>query len=724
VSCSPSGPPSEYTRLQGSSSSSGPGCRKGGISWCDVKAAGFSFDGDVKVINRLFDILLVSRDDVQPVLLHAASVSQSNNEAQAFGAGDVAKASMVLSRSASETDVSLIRCDGNLALVAKEARIARGVSDIRCLVGCERNVVDKEVVSIIDGYAQGGVTLPHAVTFVPSSVSQVFPKLRNLSRRVYPAILSLVANLVDKGQAVVLPRITARELPGANSMPIHWVPKVGDPLGRLIADASGGLYPPNGVDDSLRDTARDMYGPIVLPREVEVATFLLKGVSDLRNPVLSVDDVAGAFSRLWLSHETAVQSMLDVSLADGTDVSVVLTSMYFGGTPCPYAWNPVSTALSQLLHARNMPNRMYVDDILRIGESASASIDGESTRDLICSVLTPGCLAAWAAGKANWGKPRLDFIGWTWDIVSLTVELTRRTVVRFVCRILDVLLAEHATVSQLQGIASLGARVSTVLSALKPLAFVVYSAFAGTNWRRSDATIQLSPLVRATLSWWLHLLVSAWNTGRHWSTPLYRIVVRQNTVSLQFDGSTTGVGGVSPALHSPDRGPAGQCTIPFAYRVVYDVGWSSSEQNTSELIGILFGVSCLVRLGLRGDSVRLVGDSQVALSWTNRGIKSLRAFRTYLLLQAIVLEGGFTFGESTLISSAENSIPDKLSRDVTVNSISCLAGHKSNVLRETWIQDVMVFVNPLTPFGVGVIDMASDYARADELTRCLFDCQI
>jgi len=181
VSTLPSGPPSEYTSLPESPSSSGPGCRQGGISWFDVKAADFVYNGNISVVDRLFDLLQVSKDDVKPVLLHAASVSQTINEAQAFGAGDVVKASIVLSRSASETAVSLIRCEGNLALVAKEARIARGISDIRCLVGCERIDVDAEIVSIIDGYAQCGVTLPHVVTFVPSSVSQVFPKLRNLS---------------------------------------------------------------------------------------------------------------------------------------------------------------------------------------------------------------------------------------------------------------------------------------------------------------------------------------------------------------------------------------------------------------------------------------------------------------------------------------------------------------------------------------------------------------
>jgi len=675
---------------------------------------------DSDVVVRLFECLHVAACDVEAVLQYAASVSRGSAEALAANAGDRMGASAVLGRCAERTSAMLVACKGDLSQVAATTRRSLKVQDIRQLKGLERVIVEDAHVKLIDEFASRGVTLPYAESFVPTCTSREYPPMRKLTQRVYPAILTLLANLVKKGQAVVLPRDVARGLPGANSLPIHWVPKPGDPLGRLIADASGGLFPPNGSDDAVKLQAKNVFGLIQLPREVEVAEFLLREVPKLSRPSLSVDDVSGAFSRLWLSHSSAVQAMLEVVLADGSEVSVILTSMYFGGTSCPYAWNPVSRALSDLLTARGLPNKIYVDDILRVGEATNSDAEGVSTKDILCGVLTPGTPDAWAEHKAKWGWPSLDFIGWTWDVVSLTVALTKRTVVRFVCRLITVLHGSSVTVIQMQGIASLGSRVSAVLIALRPLAFVVYSAFAGTNWRRSDARLVLSPLVRATLAWWLHLLSRAWNEGHGWRTPLYRLVARKNTVTIQFDGSTSGIGGVSPALHPLADGSPPCSTCAFAYRVVYEGPWSSSEQNTSELIAVLFGVACCVRVGLIGDSIGLVGDSQVALTWVARGIKSLRAVRTYLLLQSIVLHGGFTFGSSTQIPSEVNTIPDKLSRDINIADLPELAHHRADVLPSAWVRDALKFVNPLSPYGSEDADMVSDHNAVDQLTARLF----
>jgi len=709
---------------EGDASPKCPGWGIEGVCWLELKREPLTASGqpaDEDVVSRLFECLRVAPSDVEAVLQHAASVSRVSAESLAASAGDQVKASVVLGRCAEETSARMSEHGGDLARVAAAMRSSLGLKDIRCLEGQERITVTDAYVELIDEFATRGVTLPCADTFIPTCESRVYPTLRSLTGRVYPAILTLLANLAEKGQAVVLPREEARSLPGSNSLPIHWVPKPGNPLGRLIADASGGLFPPNGSDDAVKLLAKSIFGPIELPREVEVAEFLLREAPQLTRPSLSVDDVAGAFSRLWLTHKSAVQAMLEVTLADGSDVNVILTSMYFGGTSCPYAWNPVSCGLSQLLSAKGLPNKVYVDDILRVGEAANSQIDGISTRDVLCSVLTPGTTDAWAKHKADWGRTSLDFIGWSWDVESLTVSLTKRTVVRFMCRLVAVLNGNNATVSQLQGIASLGSRVSTVLCALRPLAFVIYSAFAGTDWRRTDVRIALSPLLKVTLAWWLHILARAWNEGHGWSTPLYRLVGRPNTLSLQFDGSTSGIGGVSPAIHPLAEASPPSSVRAFAYRVVFAETWSSGEQNTSELIAVLFGVACFARLGLSGVSVGLVGDSQVALTWAARGIRSLRAVRTYLLLQTIVLRGGYTFGAVTQIPSKANVIPDKLSRDVKIRDLPELAQHKADVLPSAWIRDALAFVNPLKPFGVEYVDMLSEYEAVDTLTSRLFD---
>ena len=340
---------------EGDASPKYPGLGIEGVCWVELKKEPLTTSGqpaDAAVVSRLFECLRVAPGDVDAVLQYAASVSRVSAESLAASAGDRVKASVVLGRCVEETSAIMSEHGGDLARVAAAMRRSLGLRDIRCLKGQERNTVTKAYVELIDEFATKGVTLPCADTFVPSCESRVYPSLRSLTERVYPAILTLLANLTEKGQAVVLPREVARSLPGSNSLPIHWVPKPGNPLGRLIADASGGLFPPNGSDDAVKQLAKSRFGPIELPREVEVAEFLLREAPKLTRPTLSVDDVAGAFSRLWLSHRSAVQAMLEVTLADGSDVSVILTSMYFGGTSCPYAWNPVSCGLSQLLAAK------------------------------------------------------------------------------------------------------------------------------------------------------------------------------------------------------------------------------------------------------------------------------------------------------------------------------------------------------------------------------------
>jgi hypothetical protein len=41
---------------------------------------------------------------------------------------------------------------------------------------------------------------------------------------------------------------------------------------------SGGDFPPNGVDKSVKAAAKDTFGPIRLPREMEIASYHLSGI--------------------------------------------------------------------------------------------------------------------------------------------------------------------------------------------------------------------------------------------------------------------------------------------------------------------------------------------------------------------------------------------------------------------------------------------------------------
>ena len=665
----------------------------------------------------LFSLLIIDRSDALEVIAYAAGSSKAAAEKAAAAAGDSCGASIALAKDLDRNVAWLAEEGGDVARLGKRARVALKVPDLSAV---RPYVPDSDAESrdldLLSAYATTGVELTYDSNYIPTSISGEFPPLRNLYQRVRPAVLSLLAALVSKGQAVVLPLDAARGLsPVSNSIPVHWVVKPSNVLGRLIADASGGVHPPNGP--SGREAAASHFGPIDLPREQEVAAFLLDARRSLVDPVLSSDDVAGAFSRLWLCPSSAAQSVLEVTLDDGTQVGVVLTSMFFGGSSCPFAWQVVSRVISRSLALNCLRNVIYVDDILRIGERATAAADGERAKRLICDILTPGSDIAWAEDKAQWGLDSLVYIGWSWAISSNTVSLTKRAAVRFMLRLLRARGVASISVREVQGLASLSSRFSGVIVNLRALSFVLYERVSG-SWENVDALINTTPLFLAAIEVLISFLAAAWNQGANWSTPLERLVSRVGTVAFQFDGSPSGVGGVCPPVAS--MGSPGVLVPPFAYSVPFSFGpLTSSEQNSSELIAVVVGLSCAVKLGLRDAVVDLVGDSRTALSWVVTRIRSERALRAYLVFLCLLEEARLSVGATYWLDSKANFVPDGLSRGEPVRSFPVLVNHQVTPLPPEWLASLLRFVNPTVPVPVTSSELLDLFATARSLVKML-----
>jgi hypothetical protein len=463
--------------------------------------------------------------------------------------------------------------------------------------------------------------------------------------------------------------------------------------------------------------ALERFGEISLPRESEVAAFLLSAKQTYANPVLSVDDVSGAFSRLYLSRSSAAQSTLEVCLDDGSNVGVVLTSMFFGGSSCPFAWQTISRILSRALDAVGMPNCIYVDDVLRVGERGKEVKQGELCKAIMCDILTPGSEAAWASDKAEWGRESLQYIGWMWNISTELVSITERSAVRFLMRLLRLRGVARISIRDIQVLASLGARFANVMPTLRPLSQIFYDRIAG-KWESVDVVIPVSALLRAAMEVWTLFLVRAWNEGINWSTPLYRLVPRKASFGIQFDGSPKGAGGVHPPLV-----PLGCPSIeipPFAYGVSFPyVGMRSDEQNATELIAAVFGLACAVKLGLRDVSVDFVGDSKTALTWINSCVRSERAFRAYLLFYFIMDVAHLTVGETFWIASKVNHVPDGLSRNLLASHFPELKSHVINPLSLAWISSALEFCDPTVPIPESSAEVNLLYDTAQSLASRL-----
>ena len=715
--------------VEGGTSSSELGVRPVGfpglagpfVAWSDISAdveglTSSKWDpADLATLEAFFSMFNVTGDDVLAVLKHASSCSKSAAESIAAAAGDSATSSEYL-RSAVDRNVLWLReADFDVAALGKRVRTTLEIPDLSNELPEPMCDEEERDFNLVRSFATSGVSLVFDKNYVATSVSGVYPVERQLFQRVRPAIISLLADLVKKGQAVVLPRAVTRALRGSNVIPIHWIPKVTNPLGRLIADASGGENPPNGV--SCRDDAVAAFGTITLPRVSDVAHFLLEARGKYVDPVLSIDDITGAFSRLWLSSSSAAQSVMEVRLDDGFDAGIVLTSMFFGGSSCPHAWQAVSRTLRHLLARANIPCLMYVDDIVRVGERSKSAFEGEATKNIICRLLTPNTTIAWAADKANWGVTRAPFIGWEWRMDTYEIAMTPRAVVRFALRLLELSHRARASVRSLQGVASLSARFADVLPTLSPLSFIVYNRIAG-HWTDIDALVDITPLVRIAISCWLAFLARAWNTGLGWARSLQRLVRPPAGFSVQFDGCLSGIGGVQPALH----GPLHSSSLPafaFSVRLPY-LDMTSSQQNVTELLAVTFCIACAVRLGARASAVHLVGDSRTALSWVVKRVKSGQALRTYLLYHFLMEEAHLTIGTEMWLSSETNVVPDGLSRNRAVSSFPCLAGHSSDVLSKAWIEEALGFCNPLSDLPNSVEGFGSLFDTARTLALQLF----
>jgi hypothetical protein len=97
----------------------------------------------------------------------------------------------------------------------------------------------------------------------------------------------------------------------------------------------------------------------------------------------------------------------------------------------------------------------------------------------------------------------------------------------------------------------------------------------------------------------------------------------------------------------------------------FGFGTDSGYQNTSEFIGAVVGVIALVKLGIRGEGVRLRGDSKTALKWgREEKVKGAEALNAAIVMAAICVRCGIEIVDSEFISGEENWKADALSRRI------------------------------------------------------------
>jgi hypothetical protein len=116
-------------------------------------------------------------------------------------------------------------------------------------------------------------------------------------------------------------------------------------------------------------------------------------------------------------------------------------------------------------------------------------------------------------------------------------------------------------------------------------------------------------------------------------------------------------------------------------------GDDSSYQNCAEFITKVVGLLGLAKLGVRDQSLHIIGDNVSALAWTRKGrAKSTLARNAVLVFVVVSLELGITIDGTDHLAGKSNVVCDGLSRgksarDVGIPEASMLALEGDPLLR-------------------------------------------
>lgn len=353
---------------------------------------------------------------------------------------------------------------------------------------------------------------------------------------------------------MIIPFESFTKLPVHNIVPTHWVPKNDKPLGRLVADATGGVNNMNG--EGVVDVCKERYGVMELPQFMEICRLLVKAKRELKNPRMSFDDINRAFSNIPNSTESVALSALDVELNDvhQTRVAVCYASMFFGASSSPYIFQVISRVLLAKITQFCRFTLIYVDDVMRVHESTVTDEDGQRTVRAICDLLSPGSDEAWKKSKASWGVEREVFLGWEFDLRNMSVCLPDKAVVKFLAALVQVIDKPKSRVKEIQRVASLMCRYGVLYPHLAPVTQVVFNETGHSDWRNKDVLREVSMFTKAVCSYWFNFMARECDYGENWSTSLYRFEPHKVEFSMQFDAALDGAGVVSPAPYIHGKG--------------------------------------------------------------------------------------------------------------------------------------------------------------------------
>ena len=504
-----------------------------------------------------------------------------------------------------------------------------------------------------------GMRVPLPTGFKPNGSLPV-AALRGTYLKVSSAVNKMLGGIVEQKLAFLLPKAMAVSyIPNLHLGAAHWTPKKGKPSGRPIGDLTYVTGTPLNSEETTA-AAAEFYGAIKHPTIAEMVRMIM---SFWEKAVAADPTVQWSKLRLWKMDLKGAYTLLSFRPGDaglfGMEVTGDLVYLQiagiFGWACTPAAFQTVTRAIKwELSRTLKSAVEMYVDDIIGVCFEEDVVDDLAVAREVCVSLL--GSTAV-ADDKTEWGR-RLDIIGYTVDLDSSRVTISRKNFLNTLYGFLSINLDLPISMRVAQRLASWGSRYGSICRAMRPFSAALHRMSAGRTAKMSKFTV--TDEAKLAIRLWRTMLVLVRFDEVRYSRPMRSYVREVPTYIVEFDASLHGVG----ILWYKRMNNAEVCMGGSAISILgLTFGNDSSYQNLCEFIGATLGMIGLVKLGVKGVDVTMRGDSVSALTWVSteryRGANVSNAsmvFTMLCIMQELVVK------ESVHISGTDNHKCDALSR--------------------------------------------------------------
>jgi hypothetical protein len=221
-------------------------------------------------------------------------------------------------------------------------------------------------------------------------------------------------------------------------------------------------------------------------------------------------------------------------------------------------------------------------------------------------------------------------------------------------------LSKKTNLEEVERMASYSERYSLVCKVMMPFQ-ACFNRMIAAHWN-SHARFHWTKESKLAIRMWRAALFMVTVDESHCTKNLWSFRKKPARFVIETDGSLSEVGFIIFELTEEGEVCLGGGAADLTH---FEFGTDSGYQNTSEFIGAVVGVIALIKIGIRGEGVRLRGDSKTALKWgREEKVKGAEALNAAIVMAAICVRCGIEIVDSEFISGEENWKADALSRRI------------------------------------------------------------